>query len=211
MRSRTLTKNRFTIFDTVNETRSVSTASEKIVFISYRREGEDPVIARKCAEILEDIQGLHYWFDEHDDCMQQAHAHNDDIQKARCIERGLNISSALLGIIGPSTFESPWIPYEIGGARGRQQYKEKDSQQTPHPMIAHLIHGDSLSKVPAFVGLGTPLVYRKYSNDPLSEVTIWAQHLVKVVRGYSVDVSLRRRVNEIYNENTRDLKLTEIL
>lgn len=211
MYSSPLTKNRFTLLDTVNEIRSVDTAPEKIVFISYRREGADPEIARKCAEILEAIPGLYYWFDEDDDCMQETHAHNDDIQKAQCIERGLNISSALLGIIGRDTFNSPWIPYEIGGAHGRQHYKEKDSQQTPHPLIAHLIYGVSQSDVPGFVGLGTPLVYRKYSNHPLSEVKIWAQHLAEFLRGYSVDATLRQRVNEIYNKNTRNMKSTWML
>ena len=68
--------------------------------------------------------------------MQQAHAENDDLQKAVCIEQGLDVSSALLGIIGPGTFDSPWIPYEIGGARGRDRYARHT--EIPHPRIAHL-------------------------------------------------------------------------
>ena len=106
MQYRHLTKNCFT-------TRSYSPQDdENIVFISYRRTICDKYEARKCAEILEDINGLHYWLDEDDKCMQNAQAENDDIKTAHCIEEGLDVSSALLGIIGPGTFDSPWIPYE---------------------------------------------------------------------------------------------------
>ena len=91
---------------------------ESVVFISYRRTLCDKFEARKCAKMLERIEGLSYWIDEDDECMQRAQNQNNDVQTALCIEQGLDVSSALLGIIGPGTFTSPWIPYEIGGARG---------------------------------------------------------------------------------------------
>ena len=111
---------------------------------------------KKCAEILEGINGLHYWLDKHDECMRQAHAVSDDVQKSICIEQGLDASSALLGIIGPRTFDSPWIPYEIGGARGRQRLSQHFDTPlpVPHPLIAHLIHGVDKSEVPGFCRIG---------------------------------------------------------
>ena len=170
------------------------------MFISYRRTHCDSYEARKCAEILEDIPGLHYWLDEDDDCMQQAHAENDDVKKALCIEQGLDVSSALLGIIGPGTFDSPWIPYEIGGARGRQRYKKHDTTQTPHPLIAHLIHDpEIISKVPAFVALGTPLISR-------NQVKIWAEHLADYLQNRYISSNMTRSLQDIYSQNTRELK-----
>lgn len=111
--------------------------------------------------------------------MQQAHADNDDIQKAVCIEQGLDVSSALLGIIGPGTFDSAWIPYEIGGARGRHRYSQPFRGAVPpnqaHPLIAHFIHDTNiLSEVPGFVGLGIPLVSRE-------EVKAWAESVAEIL------------------------------
>lgn len=192
----TVSKNLFTTNETLFRSRREDT-TKKIVFISYRRTYCDRYEAKKCAEILEGIPELHYWLDEDDECMKQAHAENDDLKKALCIERGLDVSSALLGIIGPGTFDSPWIPYEIGGARGRDRYSRHFD--IPHPRIAHLIHGVDLSDVPAFVGLGTPLTSR-------DEVKIWAEHLADTLQNRYIYSSQTRNLSDIYTRNTRDLK-----
>ena len=194
----TLSKNLFTTDQSLFRSYQED-ATKKIVFISYRRTHCDRFEARKCANILQDIDGVHYWLDEDDECMKQAHAENDDFQKAICIEQGLDVSSALLGIIGPGTFDSPWIPYEIGGARGRDRYA-KDTE-IPHPRIAHYIHDVSLSDVPAFVGLGTPLA-------SLDEVKIWAEHLTDTLQHRHISASMTRKLENIYETNTRELKLT---
>lgn len=205
MQHRTLTKNLFTTSPTLlrshRETAMQKDPTQKIVFISYRRTVCDKYEAIKCAEILEDIDGLHYWLDEHDECMQQAHAANDDLQKALCIEQGLDVSSALLGIIGPGTFDSPWIPYEIGGARGRGRYV--GHTEIPHPRIAHYIHDVSPRDVPAFVGLGTPLI-------SLDQVRSWAENLADTLQDRHISEAQRRNLKTIYTENTRDLKLSSL-
>ena len=114
-REKVLTKNRF---KASQETRFDADA-ESIVFISYKR-SPDLCIARECAERLEDVYGITYWIDEEDECIADAQSRRSDIHIAECIEKGLDASSALLSIIGPETWDSPWVPYEIGGARGRQ-------------------------------------------------------------------------------------------
>ena len=188
---------------------------KSVVFISYRRTDPDSSVARKCAERLERIYGVSYWFDEDDECMQRAQNQNNDVQTALCIEQGLDVSSALLGIIGPDTFTSPWIPYEIGGARGRQRYKKPFDTRSlqsfdleplvPHPLIAHFIHGrEDISKIPAFVALGIPLF-------TIEEVEKWAQSIADILRKAPRSVSLneakriqdQRGIQEIYRRNTR--------
>jgi hypothetical protein len=168
-------------------------------------------MAQECAEILENIDGLHYWLDEHDKCMQHAQAEKDDVKTALCIEQGLDVSSALLGIIGTGTFESPWIPYEIGGARGRQRYEKPfyTPLSIPHPLIAHFIHGVDISKVPAFVSLGIPL-------NSLDEVKKWAQSIADILQKKQTGVPLheaksiqdRYGIQDIYEKNSRFLKAT---
>ena len=189
---------------------------ESVVFISYRRTYCDKVEARKCADTLKGV-GLSYWLDEDDECMQHAQAQNDDVKTALCIEAGLDVSSALLGIIGPGTFTSPWIPYEIGGARGRQRYVEpfympiETPPPVPHPLIAHFIHDVDISEVPAFVALGTPL-------RQITEVTNWALSVAAILkrrhRGERASFNEAKGIQDaygirdIYERNTRLLKPT---
>ena len=187
-----------------------------VVFISYRRTYCDTVEAIKCAGILKET-GLSYWLDENDKCMQEAQAQNDDVKTALCIEAGLDVSSALLGIIGRCTFDSPWIPYEIGGARGRQRYAQsfymppETPPPVPHPLIAHFIHDVDISEVPAFVALGTPLRTRE-------EVKKWAESIAGILerRDRSEHVSFYEAqriqdeygIRDIYEKNAPLLKRT---
>ena len=189
---------------------------KSVVFISYRRTYCDTIEARKCAGILKDI-GLSYWLDENDKCMQDAQAKNDDVKTALCIEAGLDVSSALLGIIGPGTFTSPWIPYEIGGARGRQRYVQpfymppETPPPVPHPLIAHFIHDVDISEVPAFVALGTPL-------REIDEVANWAQSIAAILerrqKGERVLLNEAARIQDeygiqgVYEKNATLLKRT---
>ena len=157
------------------------------VFISYRNLGVDAELARNCAGIIESVAGLTPWIDQADDCLERAASDQIECEQDRaiagCIERGLDMSAALLGIIGPQTFTSPWIAYEIGSARGRQKFtkpfQERYQQDefpcpAPNPLIAHLIHRD-VKKPPAFLTLGTPLFDRE-------DVRKWACGVARILR-----------------------------
>lgn len=181
--------------------------AESIVFISYKRSPDLP-IALECAERLEDVDDITYWIDEEDECIADAQSKSSDIHIATCIERGLNASSALLGIIGPETFGSPWVPYEIGSVRGRQRFSISSSSTypRPHPLIAHLIHGN-VKDAPDFVALGTPLV-------SMYEVTLWAQSVAAILaevlkhpnrKVYYQGIRDSYGLEEIYKRNTAHL------
>lgn len=184
--------------------RSFNPDEKSVVFISYRRTICDRLIAKQCAEILQETDGLHYWLDEDDECMQQAQSDISDVQTALCIEQGLDIASALLGIIGPGTFTSPWIPYEIGGARGRHRFSKPfdRSPSEPHPLIAHLIHDIDIGQAPAFIALGTPLV-------SLDEMRDWAAYIAEILQPKFLSLhevlSIQKRhgIQDIYERNVR--------
>ena len=155
--------------------------AESIVFISYKR-SSDFDTAYACARILDSANGVTYWIDEEDECLTNARSWssktNVAIETAKCIEKGLDSASALLGIIGPETFRSPWIPYEIGGARGRQRFRKfftGSYQPIPHTLIAHFIHDVDIRKVPEFVALGTPLL-------SLTQVSLWAMSVAEILK-----------------------------
>ena len=171
---------------------------EKIVFVSYRRDDEQ--LALDCVNILKSIPGMNYWFDKDDECInaQSQQSENSDIAIANCIEHGLDVASALLGIIGPQTFNTPWVSYEIGGARGRFTSPEPsvEPSPSPHPLIAHYIH-DKIEAMPEFIALGTPL-------RCLCEVEEWARSLSKIlsmIQGRPIDGSLLARAREIHIDN----------
>ena len=206
MQTKQLTKNYFT-------TRQFDPGDKKIVFISYKHD-PDKFIARKCAEILENTPGLGYWFDEKDECLAEAQFEKSDIKIASCIEQGLDVSSALLSVIGPDTWYSKWVPYEIGGARGRQRffkpftpYSHSDPPPIPHPLIAHLLT-DTKQKAPAYIALGIPLV-------TYEEVAQWAKSVASILRkirsgvvSKSLSTETQRVQNiygiqDIYKKNTR--------
>ena len=181
-----------------------------VVFISYRHVYCDTQIARQCAEILEATPGLHYWFDEEDECLASAQSEISDINIATCIEKGLDAASALLGIIGPETFDSPWISYEIGGARGRQRFSKHftASPPEPHPLIAHLIHDTDISNAPDFVSLGIPL-------QCLCEVEQWTKYIAEMLKPIPVYENILTKaqrlqdyygIKAIYERNTRHLR-----
>lgn len=183
--------------------------TEPLVFISYKR-SPDFDIAYACAQRLDSF-GIGYWIDEEDECIANAQSKRSDIHIAECIEKGLDVSSALLSIIGPETWDTPWVPYEIGGARGRQRFSVLFTDAPPHPLIAHLIHGN-IEDAPDFVALGTPLT-------SLCEVTQWAKSVVDILEAAQKKsdgkllIKARREirsyhgVEEIYEANTKHVSL----
>lgn len=207
MQTRThLTKNLFE----ARQSLSFDPNKESVVFISYRHVYCDTQMARQCAEILEAIPGIYYWFDKEDECIANAQSEISDINIATCIEKGLDAASALLGIIGPETFDSPWISYEIGGARGRQRFSKyfTVSPSEPHPLIAHLIHDTDISNAPDFVSLGIPLQclceveqWAKYIAEMLKPIPLYENILTKAQR-----LQDRYGIKDIYERNTRHLR-----
>lgn len=102
--------------------RSTSTKTAAIgsqrpcVFISHY--SGDKETARKIAHAVMNL-GLDVYFDEYDADLALAAAVGDDLKIAQCIEKGLDRSTHLLGVITDRTFGSWWVPYEIGGSTGR--------------------------------------------------------------------------------------------
>ncbi len=184
-------------------------SESKVIFISYRNLPCDALYAQTCADIIQETYGLDIWFDKNSECLRQA---NSDPEIAGCIEQGLDVASALLGIIGPETFTSPWIPYEIGGARGRQRFTKPFQYQgvptrltnpEPNPLIAHLIKSN---EVPAFVTLGTPL----YDYE---DVKRWAESVSNIFGLIGKGVSRRMLFERVYRpsapQNLRYLNWNE--
>lgn len=133
-------QNRFLLSETQ---RRADTARSSCVFISYRR--SDEVIAKEMAAFLA-ANGIDFWLDLRSLDVGRARALGDDLALADAIEKGLDGCTHLLGILSATTFDSAWVPYEIGSARGRER------------PVAHVIERSVQDfQIPAFVRLGTPI------------------------------------------------------
>lgn len=105
------------------------------VFISHS--SKDKPMARAVAASLLDM-GVNIYFDERDLLLQAASGIGNDAAIAKCIEDGLDRSTHLLGLITSNTFQSWWVPYEIGGATGRSR------------TCGHLVSSD-VNRLPSYV------------------------------------------------------------
>ncbi len=96
-------------------------------------------MARAVAAALLEM-GVDIYFDERDAKLQAATAAEDDAAIVKCINDGLDKSTHLLGLLTEKTFKSWWVPYEIGGANGRER------------KCGHLISG-KVTELPSYVSV----------------------------------------------------------
>lgn len=97
---------------------SASTSTGTCVFISYRKVDQDA--ANVIAHYLKFDVGVDIYFDEQDTELEAAVAANSDKGIVECLERGLDFSTHLLGVLSPNTKDSWWVPFEIGSARRKK-------------------------------------------------------------------------------------------
>lgn len=123
------------LFETYQRLGRAAVSSSFCVFISHN--SKDKPMARAVAAALLDM-GVDIYFDERDLVLQTASAAGHDAAIVKCIEDGLDRSTHLLGLITSNTFQSWWVPYEIGGANGRSR------------TCGHLVSSD-VTRLPSYV------------------------------------------------------------
>lgn len=90
-----------------------SAQSVPCVFISYQR--ADEVYALRVADYIISKQiDVYFDLNDHDLKLQMQRDNPEEVTSA--IRKGLNQSDYMLVIISPTTYTSPWVPFEIGYA-----------------------------------------------------------------------------------------------
>lgn len=130
------------IFESAQRSGFSACTSSFCVFVSHN--SKDKPMARAVAKALLDM-GVDIYFDERDVILQSASAAGSDSAIVKCIEDGLSKSTHLLGLITKNTFQSWWVPYEIGGANGRSK------------MCGHLVSYD-VDRLPSYIKVA-PLLF----------------------------------------------------
>lgn len=122
-----------------NYRRAMRSAGQSCVFISHSH--YDVAFARKVDEQIRSAN-INTYFAPTDAATQVAAKGGDSSALAIRIETALSECTHLLGLITPTArATSWWVPYEIGGARGRGRE------------VAHLVH-EQVKDVPEFLSLG---------------------------------------------------------
>jgi hypothetical protein len=88
------------------------------VFISHRSKNQDA--ASEIGDYLTSVLGVDIYIDSADDELARAVAAGDHAGIVRYIEKGIAVSTHLLGIIGTHSRGSWWVPFEIGAGRQRK-------------------------------------------------------------------------------------------
>lgn len=79
------------------------------VFISHQKKDSD--VARKIADYLEDA-GIDTYFDQYDSSIDRS----DPESVVNAIRAGIENSTHMIVVFSPNTFDSMWVPWEIGYA-----------------------------------------------------------------------------------------------
>jgi len=130
------------MFESVQRYGKSIVGSETCVFISHN--SLDKPMARAIAAALMEA-GINIYYDEHDKLLQLATENSDSKAIVKCIEVGLDSSTHLLGLITKTTYSSWWVPYEIGGASGRNR------------KCAHIIASD-VDRLPEYIKIAPVLL-----------------------------------------------------
>jgi len=81
------------------------------VFLSHKSQDKDS--CKEIAKYLSDA-GIDYYLDELDAALQRAVSAKDPYAITESIKKGIRESTHMLVVVSAITFNSPWIPFEIG-------------------------------------------------------------------------------------------------
>jgi len=117
---------------------SISNEEVPCIFISYQRKDQD--YASEVADYIKSKQ-LDVYFDLEDNDLKLANQTLNPADVTDAIKKGLNQSQYMIVIVSPTTYSSPWVPFEVGYA-----YDKKDEKLK---ILRH--KGISKNSIPAYL------------------------------------------------------------
>lgn len=116
------------------------------IFISYQRADAD--YAKEVADYIKS-HSIDVYLDIEDEELKYQMQENDPGKVTSLIKKGLNQSTHMIAIISPSTYKSPWVPFEIGYAYDNKddnlkvlKHRGIDKNSLPSYLkIKELLHG----------------------------------------------------------------------
>lgn len=140
------------------------------VFLSHKN--EDKPACKKIAEYLENA-GIDYYLDENDKELQYTASTNNPEKITELIKNGIAESTHMLVVISEKTYQSQWVPFEVG--YGHAAILDKDDLQNTQKnkiKLAILTLKDiSDSALPDYLQVGYIIRGTKSINEYISKIS----------------------------------------
>jgi len=139
------------------------------VFLSHKR--EDKPACRKIAEYLKDA-GIDYYLDEEDQKLQYATSINNPEKITESIKNGINSSTHMLVVISEKTYQSQWVPFEVGYGHAAILDKNHTQNEENKIKLGILTLQDISEKaLPDYLQVGYQIRGIKSLNKYISEIS----------------------------------------
>lgn len=124
----------------------------------------------KCREIAAYLSqaGIHYYLDEEDDALQQADREKNAIAITEAIKKGIRESTHMLVVVSLETFNSPWIPFEVGYGHSAILGNSLVNRSIKLGVLTTLEVSET--PLPDFLGIAYPVRGTKSLNEYISKV-----------------------------------------
>ena len=178
-------------------TKTIKDIDKPCVFLSHKN--EDKSECRVIAEYLSEA-GIDYYLDEEDDDLQQAVNSGNPKLITERIKKGIKESSHMLVVVSKKTFESQWVPFEVGYGHAAIIDGSMQSNESVDKIKLSILTLKDISekKLPAFMKLGNIVRGTKSLNEYISKITQESE-------------SILLRESRIYPNNKSEHPLNNIL
>lgn len=162
------------------------------VFLSHKK--EDKPACRKIAEYLSHAQ-IDYYLDEEDGILQQAVGTDDAIKITERIKKGISESSHMLVVVSEKTYQSQWVPFEVGYGHSSLVDGTNDKIKLSILTLKNL----SKKNLPSFMQVGQIIRGTKSLNEYISKVSgRLEKSLINETKLYSHN-NLKHPLDEVLN------------
>jgi hypothetical protein len=134
------------------------------VFLSHKK--EDKPACRKIAKYLSQAQ-IDYYLDEEDRLLQQAVGTEDAQKITESIKKGISESSHMLVVVSEKTYQSQWVPFEIGYGHSSLVDGTNDKLKLSILTLKDLSEKD----LPSFMQISNIIRGTKSLNKYISEIS----------------------------------------
>lgn len=153
----------------INSRKDDTLKKRPCIFLSHKR--EDKPDCRKIAEYLKDA-GIDYYLDEDDKELQIAAATYNAEKITESIKNGIKKSTHMLVVISAKTYQSQWVPFEVG--YGHAAILDKNNTQNDENKIRLgilTLQDISEKKLPDYLKVGYQIRGTKSLNKYISEIS----------------------------------------
>lgn len=140
------------------------------VFLSHKR--EDKAECKKIAQYLKQAE-IDYYLDEEDSTLQIAASNNDPIKITESIKKGIRQSTHMMVVISEKTYQSQWVPFEVGYGHSAILDKDlKDDEEPDRIKLSILTLKDISEKsLPDYMKVGYIIRGTKSLNTYISKIS----------------------------------------